>query len=148
MALPPSACTLTSCTPVMAAEESTAPATVFGMSWNFRSRNMPVPIAATSLTAAGPAAVKSWLPILNMPTRSATCAANFKAVDKESKSKATIRLLRGWASKVTFLCDLRVLNKRSVFPGHGHQLKPDLAHAGMQEAQVPGYAVGYINFAS
>src|SRR5256885_150337 len=52
MALPPSACTLTSCTPVIAAEESTAPATVLGMSWNFRSRKIPAPSAATSLTAA------------------------------------------------------------------------------------------------
>src|SRR4029077_13273319 len=84
----------------MAAAESTAPATVLGMSWNFRSRKIPGPRAATSLTAAGPAAVKSWLPILNMPTRSATCFANFSAVDSESKSSATIRLLRGWASKV------------------------------------------------
>src|SRR5204863_6880563 len=52
------------------------------------------------LTAAGPAAVKSWLPILNIPTRSATCFANFSAMDRESKSSETIRLLRGWASKV------------------------------------------------
>src|SRR6266699_797645 len=58
MAWPPSACTLTSCTPLMAAAESTAPATVLGMSWNFRSRKIPAPSAATSLTAAGPAAVK------------------------------------------------------------------------------------------
>jgi len=51
-------------------------------------------------TASGPADVNSWLPILNMPTRSATCLAKFSAVDRESKSRATIRLLRGWASKV------------------------------------------------
>src|SRR5208337_1810168 len=38
IALPPRACTLTSCTPGIAAEASTAPATVLGMSWNFRSR--------------------------------------------------------------------------------------------------------------
>src|SRR5947207_4359898 len=48
MAWPPSACTLTSCTPLMAAAESTAPATVLGMSWNFRSRKIPAPSAATS----------------------------------------------------------------------------------------------------
>ena len=100
IALPPSACTLTSCTPGIAAEASTAPATVFGMSWNFRSRKMSAPSCATWRTASGPADVNSWLPILNMPTRSATCLAKFSAVDRESKSRATIRLLRGWASKV------------------------------------------------
>src|SRR5277367_7149453 len=100
IACPPRACTLTSCTPGIAAEESTAPATVFGMSWNFRSRKMPGPSAEISFTAAGPAAVKSWLPILNMPTRSAICFANLRAVDSESKSSATIKLLRGWASKL------------------------------------------------
>src|SRR5271155_281786 len=105
IAWPPSACTLTSCTPVMAAAESTAPATVFGMSWNFRSRKMPGPSAAISFTAAGPAAVNNWLPILNMPTRSETCFANFAAEDSESKSSATIRLLRGWASKLKVMCD-------------------------------------------
>ena len=57
MALPPSACTFTSCTPDMAAAERTEAATVFGMSWNFRSRKTPLPSAAISFTAAGPAAV-------------------------------------------------------------------------------------------
>src|SRR5882762_6396401 len=40
-----------------------------------------------------------------MPTRSATCLANFTAEDKESKSRATIRLLRGWVSKVRVIDD-------------------------------------------
>src|SRR6266550_2066275 len=38
-----------------------------------------------------------------MPTRSASCVANLTAEDKESKSSATIRLLRGWASKVVWV---------------------------------------------
>ena len=54
-----------------------------------------VQVLAICFTASGPALVKSWLPILNMPTRSETFWANFIAVDKESKSRATIRLLRG-----------------------------------------------------
>src|SRR6266446_9664717 len=146
MALPPSACTLTSCTPAIAADESTAPATVLGMSWNFRSRKMPVPSAATSLTAAGPAAVKSWLPILNIPTRSATCFANFTADDSESKSSATIRLLRGWASKVTVFAT--PATPGSVFARYVQQFQANLVHAGVNQPDLPGYAVGYINFAS
>src|SRR6185437_5923587 len=89
----------------IAAAERTAPATVFGMSWNFRSRKMPGPSAAISFTAAGPAAVNSWLPILNIPTRSQICFANFAAEDSESKSSATIKLLRGWASKLKVIGD-------------------------------------------
>ena len=45
------------------AEARTAPATVAGMSWNFRSRNTR-PTEANSETARGPAAVKSSLPTL------------------------------------------------------------------------------------
>src|SRR5580704_10247632 len=105
MAWPPSAWTLTSWTPGIAAAERTAPATVLGMSWNFRSRKMPGPSAAISLTAAGPQAVNSWFPILNIPTRSEICFANFAAEDNESKSSATIKLLRGWASKLKVMCD-------------------------------------------
>src|ERR1700732_2904085 len=86
---------------------------------------MPGPSAAISLTAAGPAAVKSWPPILNIPTRSATCLANFSAEDKESKSRATIKLLRGWVSK---------LNVSGAAP---------LARAGLGSRPI-----GYINFAS
>src|SRR5437879_5896092 len=50
---------------------------------------MPGPSAAISRTACGPAAVNSWLPILNRPTRSATCFANFSPEDNESKSDTT-----------------------------------------------------------
>src|SRR5271168_3154178 len=147
MALPPSACTFTNCTPGIAAAESTAPATVFGMSWNFKSRKIPGPSAAISFTAAGPAAVKSWLPILNIPTRSATCFANFKAEDSESKSRATIRLLRGWASKGTFLLVIPI-QPESVLLRQLHQLQPDLADARMNQADLPGDTIGYINFPS
>src|SRR5579859_8150675 len=89
----------------MAAADSTAPATVFGMSWNFRSRKTPGPSDDISFTAAGPAAVNSWLPILNIPTRSEICFANFAAEGRESKSSATIKLLRGWASKLKVVVD-------------------------------------------
>ena len=46
-----------------AAAERTAPATVAGMSWNFRSRKTR-PASAKAATARGPAAVNSSLPIL------------------------------------------------------------------------------------
>src|SRR5580692_6269301 len=151
MALPPSACTFTSCTPVIAAADKTAPATVLGMSWNFRSRKTPGPKAVTSRTAAG----NSWLPILNMPTRSATCLANLTAEFSESKSSATIRLLRGWASKVKVFGgrDLQVNPSDGAKPrlaplGQLHQFKPDLADARVNQTDLPGDTVGYINFAS
>src|SRR5690349_7000064 len=147
IALPPSACTFTSCTPFIAAEDKTAPATVFGISWNFKSRKMPGPSAAISFTTAGPAAVNNWLPILNRPTRSATCLANFTADESESKSSATIRLLRGWASKVTVVVTLRQ-RPGSVFARYVQQLQANLVYAGMNQPDLPGYAVGYINFAS
>src|SRR5260370_29972227 len=149
MALPPSACTLTSCTPDIAAAESTAPATVLGMSWNFRSRKMPVPSAAISLTAAGPAAVKSWLPILNMPTRSEIRMANLKAENSESKSRATIRLARGWASKfVVVLSDPDSFAGSMLLFGQFHELEANLAHAGMDQTNFPRDTIGYINFAA
>jgi len=103
--------------------------------WNvvkFQVQEDARPSAAISRTACGPAAVNNWLPTLNMPTRSATCLANFSAVDNESKSRATIKLLRGWASKLTFL-------------GQLHQLEPDLAHARVDKTEFPGDAIGYIN---
>src|SRR5439155_25380574 len=146
IALPPKACTFTSCTPFIAAADKTAPATVFGMSWNFKSRKMPGPSAAISLTPAGPAAVNSWLPILNKPTRSATCFANFTADDSESKSSATIRLLRGWASKVTVFAT--PATPGSVFARYVQQFQANLVHAGVNQPDLSGYAVGYINFAS
>jgi hypothetical protein len=40
-----------------------------------------------------------------MPTRSATDFANLTADGSESKSRATIRLLWGWVSKVKVLGD-------------------------------------------
>src|SRR5208282_3499237 len=78
---------------------------------------MPGPSCATCRTASGPALVNSWLPILNMPTRSATCFANFSAVVKESKSRATIRLLRGWASKFKVRDVPETLSSDQCLPG-------------------------------
>ena len=63
MARPPEAWTLNMKTPARVASRA-APATVFGMSWNLRSRKTSAPRLCTASTAAGPAAVKSWEPIL------------------------------------------------------------------------------------
>ena len=63
MADPPDACTFTIHAPVATAEPM-APATVFGMSWNLRSRNTRSPRAVSARTTSGPSAVKSCLPIL------------------------------------------------------------------------------------
>src|SRR5258705_11547763 len=35
-----------------------------------------------------------------------------------------------------------------AFLGNFQELQPDLADAGMNQADLPGYAIGYINFAS
>ena len=79
ISLPPSACTSTRETPSWPAP-LTAPATVFGMSWNLRSRKTFSPRAITSRTKSGPAAVKIWLPILNMPTWPASWSTIARAV--------------------------------------------------------------------
>ena len=67
IAAPPAACTLTIQTPRRVAA-ATAPATVFGMSWNFRSRNTRSPRATRVSTNAGPRLVNRRLPILKPPT--------------------------------------------------------------------------------
>ena len=67
MARPPEAWTLNMSTPRRAASRA-APATVLGMSWNLRSRKTSAPRLWTLSTAAGPAAVKSWEPILKRVT--------------------------------------------------------------------------------
>ena len=63
IAAPPAACTVTSRAPSAAAFR-TPPATVFGMSWNLRSRNTSQSRARISRTIAGPAAVNSSFPTL------------------------------------------------------------------------------------
>src|ERR1700736_5416487 len=106
---------------------------------------MPQPSAAISLTATGPAAVNSWLPILNMPTRSAICFANFREDDSESKSRATIRLLRGWASKVSVIKVIPALGRDHEDLGglaplwQLHQFEPDLADARVNQANLSGH---------
>ena len=76
---PPDAWTLTIHTPSEVAA-ATALATVFGMSWNLRSRKTRSPLAASVRTMTGPSAVNSWLPILKPPTMprsvSASCSAS------------------------------------------------------------------------
>ncbi len=88
MALPPDACTLTIHAPVATAA-CTAPATVLGMSWNFRSRKTRSPLLVSSRTIAGPAAVKSCLPILKPPTDPRRASASSTALAADSTSNAT-----------------------------------------------------------
>ena len=100
MAGPPAAWTLTIRTPSLAAER-TAPATVLGMSWNFRSRKTEWPRLTSGPRTAGPAAVNSSIPTLNQqqlpsswPTRRAAEAAS-------GTSRATMRRLRASSSGST-----------------------------------------------
>src|SRR5579863_2177098 len=81
-----------------------------------------------------------------MPTRSAMLLANFRAEERESKSRATIRLLRGWASKGT--CIVTPNRPESGLLRQLHQLQADLADARMNQAELSGDTIGYINFAS
>ena len=85
---PPEQCTFTIHAPVATADD-TAPATVFGMSWNFRSRNTCSPSAVISRTIDGPTAVKSCLPILKPPTSPRSVVARVRALSAESTSRAT-----------------------------------------------------------
>src|SRR6266446_5758063 len=94
MARPPEACTLNMKAPSLTASRA-APSTVFGMSWNLRSRKTSPPRFRTASTAAGPMAVKSGEPILKrraVPWRASTSAA---ARSRESTSRATIRRSAG-----------------------------------------------------
>ena len=94
MARPPAAWMVSSETPSPAAA-ATAPATVLGMSWNLRSRNTRWPSATSSRTTAGPPAVKSWLPTLNIPTSPARRPASARAAPASGTSSATMRRSRG-----------------------------------------------------
>ena len=81
-------------TPRRAASRA-APATVFGMSWNLRSRNTSAPRFWIASTTAGPPAVKSWEPILKRRTRPSSRSARRSAWARESTSSATMRRSRG-----------------------------------------------------
>ncbi len=78
MRVPPDACTLTIHTPSDVAAD-TAVATVFGMSWNFRSRKTRSPRATSVRTMSGPSVVKSRLPILNPPATPRSVSASASA---------------------------------------------------------------------
>ena len=69
---------------------ATAFPTVFGISWNFRSRNTGEPKARIRRTTPGPSFVKSSLPILKPPDTGASCSANFSASSAVGTSSATI----------------------------------------------------------
>src|SRR5712691_2275079 len=85
---PPPVWTLSMKTPRRVASR-TAPATVLGMSWYFRSRNTRKPRLRAASTAAGPAAVKSWLPILQPVTTPLSVSSSAVAWSRPSTSSAT-----------------------------------------------------------
>src|SRR5258706_5199593 len=85
IASPPLACTLSIHTPRRAAERQ-APATVLGMSWNFRSRNTSKPRSWRRAMTAGPSATKSSLPTLTRQSLGAGRAANARAGSAAPKS--------------------------------------------------------------
>jgi hypothetical protein len=74
---PPEACTLIIHAPVSVAA-STACATVFGMSWNLRSRNTASRLG-DALHEPGPSSVNRRLPIFTPPTRPFSCSASCSA---------------------------------------------------------------------
>ena len=96
MARPPEACKVRSCTRGSCAAAATAPATVFGMSWNFRSRKTRAPRAASIWTACGPSAVKSALPTLNKSATPPSCLASLRAGPRRLTSSATISRGAPW----------------------------------------------------
>src|SRR6267142_1909926 len=102
IAAPPEAWTLRTKTPRRVASR-TAPATVFGMSWYLRSRKTRKPRLSARSTATGPAAVKSWLPILQPVTSPARRSSSASASSSRSTSSATRRRSRGSAIGVVLL---------------------------------------------
>src|SRR6185295_17652473 len=95
IAWPPDACTFTIHTPSRVAA-ATAPATVLGMSWNFRSRNTRSPRATRLSTMDGPWLVNRRLPILKPPTAPRRRSASACAASAVSTSSATrIWLIHG-----------------------------------------------------
>jgi len=91
---PPSAWTSSRCTPGRPTALATAPLTVFGMSWNFRSRKTPLPSWANFSTARGPSAVNNCIFILKIPIRGLRDWASSMAGSSEGKSRARISLCR------------------------------------------------------
>jgi len=90
IALPPHACSVSSRTPGSFEAEATAPATVLGISWNFKSRNIPKRKLASFSTTRGPSAVKSWLPTFTNPAAPWSLRAKAHAGAELSTSSATI----------------------------------------------------------
>ena len=90
MARSPSVCRVSMRTLGKSAAAATALPTVVGISWNFRSRNIPGPRLAILSTARGPSAVNNWLPTLNKPTAPRSRRAKSRAGPRRSKSSATI----------------------------------------------------------
>ena len=90
IAAPPSVCSVSRRTFGRLAAAATAPATVLGISWNFRSRKIPKPRPASFSTARGPSAVKSWLPTLKRPAAPRSRRARAQAGPRRSTSRATI----------------------------------------------------------
>src|SRR6266545_8309268 len=94
MARPPDAWTLNMKTPRRTASRA-APSTVFGMSWNLRSRNTSPPRLRTASTDWGPDAVKSCEPILKRRTVPRSWSTSPAARSRDSTSRATMRRSAG-----------------------------------------------------
>jgi hypothetical protein len=86
---PPDACTLSIHTPRRVAAAQ-ACATVFGMSWNLRSRNTRNPRRTSSRTSPASADVNSSLPTLSAHCAGSSRAASASAVAVSAKSSATM----------------------------------------------------------
>ena len=86
---PPRACTFIIHTPKSVATLH-AFATVFGISWNFKSRKTSKPFFINIFTISGPAAVKSSFPIFTRHNIGSSSLARTNACSLLEKSSATI----------------------------------------------------------
>ena len=80
----------------------TAPCTVLGISWNFKSRKMPGPSWFNFWTANGPSAVNKCMFILKMPTTDDKVWAISKAGSSEGIIKCKNQLLAGTVTQRRF----------------------------------------------
>jgi hypothetical protein len=90
ISVPPAAWTLKRATPRRTASRAAAE-TVFGMSWNLRSRKTRAPSPTRRRTRSGPAVVKSCEPTLNMPAALRSSPKSLRASSALSTSRPCSR---------------------------------------------------------
>ena len=134
IARPPEAWTVANFTP-RAAAERTAPATVLGMSWNFRSRKTSNPASRTRRTSSGPPRGNSSIPTLNIPTSPERASTVARAVPGESVSRAT--MIRSFMGRTPPSSSRPARTPRPPPPAAGSAASPPSSGRGSRRTRPP-----------